>query len=77
MIIPLMPRATAVWLVENTALTFEQIGAFCGLHALEVQGIADGEVAQGIKGLDPIANNQLTWDEINRCAADPSLRLLQ
>jgi uncharacterized protein len=75
MIIPLMPRATAVWLVENTALTFEQIGAFCGLHALEVQGIADGEVAQGIKGLDPVANNQLTWDEINRVAADPGLRL--
>ena len=63
---PLMPKATAVWLVENTSLTFEQIAAFCGLHALEVQGIADGEVAGGIQGLDPIANNQLTKDEIER-----------
>jgi len=73
--LPLMPKATAVWLVENTPLTFEQIGAFCGLHALEVQGIADGEVAQGIKGLDPTANGQLTWDEIRRVGVDPALRL--
>ncbi|MEE8245913.1 MAG: cell cycle transcriptional regulator TrcR, partial [Alphaproteobacteria bacterium] len=57
---PLMPRATAVWLVENTSLTFEQIGAFCDLHTLEVQGIADDEVAVGIVGLDPMANGQLT-----------------
>ncbi|MCH7796550.1 MAG: DUF1013 domain-containing protein, partial [Proteobacteria bacterium] len=57
---PLMPKATAVWLVENTALTFEQIADFCDLHALEVQGIADDEVAIGIQGLDPIVRNQLT-----------------
>ncbi|BAF87468.1 MULTISPECIES: DUF1013 domain-containing protein [Azorhizobium] len=63
---PLMPKATAVWLVENTALTFEQIGDFCKLHPLEVKGIADGEVAQGIKGLDPIANGQLTREEIDK-----------
>ncbi|MGU3494128.1 DUF1013 domain-containing protein [Xanthobacteraceae bacterium A53D] len=63
---PLMPKATAVWLVENTALTFEQIGDFCKLHSLEVKGIADGEVAQGIKGLDPISTGQLTREEIDR-----------
>ncbi len=63
---PLMPKATAVWLVENTTLTFEQIADFCGLHALEIQGIADDEVAIGIQGLDPIARNQLTRDEIER-----------
>ena len=61
---PLMPRATAVWLVENTALTFGQISDFCGLHPLEVQGIADGEVAIGVRGADPIANHQLTRAEI-------------
>ena len=72
---PLMPKATAVWLVENTALTFEQIADFCGLHALEVQGIADDEVAIGIQGLDPIVRNQLTREEIDRCAEDPSARL--
>ncbi len=72
---PLMPRATAVWLVENTSLTFEQIGAFCDLHTLEVQGIADDEVAVGIVGLDPMANGQLTRDEIERCSAEPSTRL--
>ncbi len=71
----LMPKATAVWLVDNTALTFEQIAAFCGLHDLEVQGIADGEVAVGIRGLDPITNDQLTRDEIVRCEQDKSLRL--
>jgi len=70
-----MPKATAVWLVDNTALTFEQIAAFCGLHDLEVQGIADGEVAVGIRGLDPITNDQLTRDEIVRCEQDKSLRL--
>ena len=73
--LPLMPKATAVWLVENTTLTFRQIADFCGMHELEVQGIADGEVAQGIKGLDPVANNQLTSDEIARCEADPAERL--
>jgi len=73
--LPLMPKATAVWLVENTALSFEQIAEFCGMHSLEVQGIADGEVAMGINGLDPIANNQLTREEIARAEADPAARL--
>lgn len=74
---PLMPKATAVWLVSNTALTFEQIAAFCGLHVLEVKGIADGDVAQGIKGLDPLTSNQLTREEIERAEknADHALRL--
>ena len=71
----LMPKATAVWLVENTTLTFEQIADFCGLHPLEVQGVADGEVAIGIVGLDPTANGQLTREEIERCQGDPSARL--
>ena len=73
--LPLMPKATAVWLVDNTTLTFRQIAEFCGMHELEVAGIADGEVAQGIKGLDPVANNQLTADEIRRCEGDPVARL--
>ena len=72
---PLMPKATAVWLIENTALTFEQVAEFCQLHALEVQAIADGEVGIGMQGFDPIANGQLSRDEIQRCAADPSARL--
>ena len=72
---PLMPKATAVWLVENTALTFEQIAEYCGLHPLEVKGIADGEVAQGIVGHDPITAGQLLREEIERCAADPKARL--
>jgi len=72
---PLMPKATAVWLVDNTSLTFEQVAEFCGLHALEVQGIADGEVAIGIVGLDPVSNGQLTREEIARCEADPAARL--
>ena len=63
---PLMPKATAVWLVENTSLSFAQIAAFCGLHPLEVKGIADGDVAQGIKGHDPVTNAQLTREEIAR-----------
>ncbi|HEY2889390.1 MAG TPA: cell cycle transcriptional regulator TrcR [Dongiaceae bacterium] len=71
----MMPKATAVWLVENTTLTFEQIAEFCGLHPLEVQGIADGEVAIGIVGLDPTANGQLTAEELVRCQGDPSARL--
>jgi hypothetical protein len=70
-----MPKATAVWLVENTALSFEQIADFCGLHALEIQAIADGEVAQGITGLDPVANGQVTRSEIERCEKDPDGRL--
>jgi len=72
---PLMPKATAVWLVENTALTFKQIADFCGLHILEVQAIADEEVAVGMQGLDPIANGQLTKEEIARCEEDPSAKL--
>ena len=75
MSLPLMPKATAVWLIEKTALTFTQIAEFCGMHPLEVQAIADGEVAQGIVGYDPIANIQLTADEIKRCEADPAARL--
>ena len=75
MALPLMPKATAVWLVENTSLTFDQIGEFCGLHALEVQAIADGEVAVQMQGLDPIASGQLTLEEIERCQKDPSSRL--
>ena len=67
----LMPKATAVWLIDNTALSFEQIGAFCGLHELEVQAIADGEVAVGMHGIDPVQNGQLTLEEIKRCEADP------
>jgi hypothetical protein len=70
-----MPLATAVWLVENTALTFEQIAEFCGLHTLQIQGVADGEVAVGIVGLDPVANGQIEPGEIERCLADPKARL--
>jgi hypothetical protein len=73
--VPLMPKATAVWLVENTSLTFEQIADFCGLHPLEVQAIADGEVATQMQGLDPVANGQTTAEEIERCQADPAARL--
>ncbi|UEM02145.1 DUF1013 domain-containing protein [Skermanella rosea] len=73
--LPLMPKATAVWLVENTALTFEQIAAFCGLHSLEIKAIADGEVAVGMVGLDPIANGQLSKEEIERCEKDPDAKL--
>jgi hypothetical protein len=72
---PIMAKATAVWLVDNTTLSFVQIAAFCGLHELEVQGIADGDVATGVKGFDPIANNQLTQDEITVAEADPMSRL--
>ena len=72
---PLMPKATAVWLVENTSLTFDQIAEFCGLHPLEVQAIADGEVATQMLGLDPVANGQTTAAELERCQADPNARL--
>ena len=75
MTLPLMPKATAVWMIEKTALTFTQIADFCGMHPLEVQAIADGEVAQGIVGYDPVANMQVTQDEIRRCEADPAGRL--
>ena len=72
---PLMPKATAVWLVENTGLAFDQIAEFCGLHPLEVKGIADGDVAQGIKGMDPVTNGQLTRDEIARAEKDKTHKL--
>lgn len=75
MTLPLMPKATAVWLIEKTALTFEQIADFCGMHPLEVQAIADGEVAQGIVGYDPVVHGQLTAAEISRCEGDTKLRL--
>lgn len=75
MTLPLMPKATAVWLVENTGLSFEQIAEFCGMHPLEVQGIADGEVSGGIRGLDPVAGGQLSMEEIHRCEQDPAARL--
>lgn len=68
----LMPKATAVWLIDNTALTFEQVAAFCTLHVLEVQGIADGDVAGGVMGASPINNGQLTREEISKAEADPS-----
>ena len=70
---PLMPKATAVWLVENTSLSFDQIADFCKLHPLEVKGIADGEVAVGIKGLDPVGTGQLTREEIEKAAGRPEL----
>ena len=72
---PLMPKATAVWLVDNTSLTFEQIAEFCGLHVLEVKGIADGDVAHGIKGMDPISSGQLSREEIAKAEEDTSHRL--
>ncbi len=71
----LMPKATAVWLIDNTGLTFQQIGDFCGLHDLEVQAIADGEVGAGILGFDPVSNGQLSKDEIARCEADSDASL--
>ena len=76
MALPLMQKATAVWLVDNTRLTFAQIARFCGLHELEVNGIADGEVATGIRGMDPISNNQLSAKEIERCEADETADLV-
>ena len=73
--LPLMPKATAIWLIDNSSLTFSQIANFCGLHELEVQGIADGDVATGMQGYDPIDNKQLTKEEITRCENDPSANL--
>ncbi len=70
-----MPKATAVWLVDNTSMTFEQIADFCGLHPLEVKGIADGEVARDIRGADPVTNGQLTREELDRAQADPAYRM--
>ena len=73
----LMPKATAVWLVDNTSLTFEQIADFCALHPLEVKGIADGEVARDIRGADPIANGQLSREELDAAGANPKYRMKQ
>ena len=72
---PLMPKATAVWLVDNTALTFDQVAEFTKMHPLEVRAIADGDAAQGIKGMDPISTGQLTREEIEKGEADPDYRL--
>ncbi|WP_422075081.1 DUF1013 domain-containing protein [Tranquillimonas rosea] len=72
---PIMAKATAVWLVDNTTLSFKQIADFCGLHELEVQGIADGDVAAGVKGFDPISNNQLTQEEIDKGEQNPVHKL--
>ena len=72
---PLMPKVTAVWLVDNSGLTFEQIAEFCGLHLLEVKGIADGDVATGVRGLDPVSQGMLTREEIARCEKDPKAKL--
>ena len=76
MSLPLMPKATAVWLIENTTLTFDQIADFCGMHSLEVKGIADGEVAVGIAGENPITRDQLTREEITRCEKNNKARLM-
>ena len=73
--LPLMPKATAIWLVENTSLSFKQIANFCGMHELEIKGIADGEVGAGIKGLNPVTNKQLTKEEIERCSNDTEANL--
>jgi uncharacterized protein len=72
---PLMPKATAVWLLDNTSTTFEQVAAFCVLHPLEVKAIADGDAAQGIKGMDPVLTGQLTREEIEKAEADPNYRM--
>jgi hypothetical protein len=71
----LMPKATAVWLVDNSSMTFDQIADFCGLHPLEVKGIADGEVARDIRGADPISNGQLTREELDAAQANPNYRM--
>ena len=72
---PLMPKATAVWLVENTALSFDQVADFCKLHPLEIKAIADGDAAQGIKGADPVQAGQLSREEIDKAVADPAYKL--
>src|SRR6185503_11872093 len=72
---PLMPKATAVWLLDNTSLSFDQVAEFCKLHPLEVKAIADGDAAQGIKGLDPVLTGQLTRDQIAEAEADPDRKL--
>ena len=73
---PLMPKATAVWLVENTTLSFNQIAEFCGMHPLEVQGIADGDVASGIMGVDPVSTGQLTRDNLEAAIKDETVALV-
>ena len=73
---PFMPKATAVWLVENTTLTFKQIAEFCNLHELEIKGIADGDVAKGIKAYNPILAGQLSREEIENCSKSPEKKLL-
>lgn len=73
---PLMPKATAIWLLDNTTLTFEQIAAYCHLHTLEIQAIADGDIALGMAPFDPVAHGQLSMQEIERCQSDPSARLV-
>ena len=73
---PLMPKATAVWLIDKTTLTFDQIAQFCGLHELEVQAIADGEVAPGMHGLNPISRGELAQEELDRCQKDASAQLI-
>jgi hypothetical protein len=75
MVLPLMPKATAIWLIENTSLTFDQIANFCSMHPLEVKGIADGEVSQGIIGQDPVETGQLTREEITKCEKHPAIQL--
>lgn len=72
---PLMAKATAVWLVDNTTISFKQIADFVGMHELEIQGIADGDVAAGVKGFDPVANNQLTQEDIEKAQSDPLHKL--
>lgn len=72
---PLMPIATAVWLIDNTSLTFDQVAEFCGLHPLQVRGVADGDVGGGVRGIDPITTHQLTRDEIEKGQQDPDYRL--
>lgn len=73
--LPLMPKATAIWLIDNTTLTFKQIADFCGMHELEVKGIADGEVAVGVIADNPITSGQLDKEEIERCCKDPNAKL--
>lgn len=73
---PLMPKATAIWLIENTSLTFDQIAEFCAMHPLEIKGIADDEVVTGMIGQDPIHHGQLTKEDIARCEKDPSAKLI-
>lgn len=75
MVKPLMPKATAVWLIDNTELTFEQIAEFCGLHVLEVQGIADGDVAQGVMGMDPVLKGVTTRESLEEAQKDPKKRI--